>query len=72
MITAAKLDKHAILMKYKSKAEKRAAINELIDIILSGELDEEELEEAKQEAVILAESNLRCDTTRQKNSIQDC
>ena len=68
MNTATKLDKHEILMRYKSKAEKSNAINELIDIILSGELDPDELEEAKQEAVILAESNLRCDTNRQKKS----
>lgn len=68
MTTATKLDRHAILMKYKSKTEKSNAINELIDIILNGDLDPDELEEAKEEAVILAESNLRCDTRKQKNS----
>jgi len=68
MNTVAKLDRHDILMKYKSKAQKDNAINELIDIILSGKLDPDELEEAKQEAVILAESNLRCDTKKQKKS----
>jgi len=66
MTTAVKVDRYAILGKYKSKAEKRAAINELIDIILSGNLDDDELEEAKQEAVILAESNLKCDTKTQE------
>ena len=66
MTLTAPRTKHDILMKYKSKEDKRLAINELIDIILSGELLSDELEEAKEEAKILAESLLRCDTKNSK------
>jgi hypothetical protein len=56
---APKRNKYAILMKYKSKAQKEAAINELIDLIISGRLLPTELEEAKEDAKTLAESLLR-------------
>jgi len=68
MTTLITRDKYSILMKYKSKEEKRAAIDELIDIILEGNLPPDELEEAKEDAVTLAESLLRCSTKTQKDA----
>ena len=59
MNTLAIRDKYAILMKYKSKAQKRKAIDELLDIILEGNLPPDDLEEAKEDAVTLAKSLLR-------------
>ena len=69
MNTLATRDKYAILMKYKSKAQKRKAIDELIDIILYGDLPPDELEEAKEDAVTLAESLLRCNSRTQKEEL---
>ena len=66
MMTA--IDPHKILMKFKSKAQKRNRIDELIDIILAKKLPEYEIEELKEEAVILAESLLRCSTKKQEDS----
>ena len=68
MNTTLQRNNHDILMKYRSKEEKRLAINELIDIILNGNLPPDELIEAKENATILAESLLRCDTKKPKKS----
>jgi len=62
MTMLATRNKYAILMKYKSKEQKQRAIDELIDIILEGKLPPDELEEAKEDAKMLAESLLRCTT----------
>lgn len=68
MTTLAPRSKHSILMQYKSQNEKRERIDELIDIILNDKLPPDELEEAKEEAVTLAESLLRCDTKKRKET----
>ena len=59
MSSALTKSKHDILMKYKSKNEKRKAINKFIDIIIAGKIPSDEIEEMKEESVILAESLLR-------------
>ena len=59
------IDKYTILRRYKSNTEKQAAVDHLIGIIVAGKLPPDELEEAKEEAVILAESLLRCSPNKQ-------
>lgn len=63
MSTVASKNKHEILMKYKSKEQKRKAINELIDIVLENDLPYDEIAEAKEDARLLAESLLRSNST---------
>jgi len=62
MNSTATKDKYSILIKYKSRQQKQRAIDKRIDIIAKGSLPPYELEEAKEEATILAESLLRCPT----------
>jgi hypothetical protein len=61
MTTLAPKNKYSILMRYKSKAQKEQAINEMIDVILEARLPFDELDEIKEDAAILAESLLRSD-----------
>lgn len=64
MNTLAERSKYDILMKHKSKAEKQKAIDELIDVILEGNLPADEMQDAKEDAQTLAESLLRCSTNK--------
>lgn len=64
MNTLAERSKYDILKKYKSKGEKQKAIDELIDVILEGNLPADEMQDAKEDAKTLAESLLRCSTNK--------
>lgn len=65
---APKRNKFDILKKHKSIKEKQEAINELIDLILNGNLLPTELEEAKEDAMTLANSLLRLNSKTKDTS----